>query len=96
MEHILHLAASHFAQALQIPSIMMTNQSLQELAKVFDEELHFDVNDSNDVKAEQDDSVAILDAQRTDFNAGDIVGKVLACVAQVSKVVATFNNDTIT
>jgi hypothetical protein len=83
MEHTLHLSASHFVQALQVPSIMKTNQSLQDLAKIFDNELDFDIDDSTEVIADLSDAEATIDANRTDFTAGDIVGKVLAFVTQV-------------
>ncbi|KAF5346279.1 hypothetical protein D9757_014839 [Collybiopsis confluens] len=82
MEHTLHLAAHHFAQALQIPSIMKTNQDLRQLSKLFDE-LDLDIDDLGCIEADNDDADAIIDANRTDFEAGDAVGKIFAFIAQV-------------
>ncbi|KAF5356670.1 hypothetical protein D9757_013203 [Collybiopsis confluens] len=82
MEHTLHLAAHHFAQALQIPSIMKTNQDLRQLSKLFDE-LDLDIDDSGCIEADDDDADAIIDANCTDFEAGDAVGKIFAFIAQV-------------
>ncbi len=85
MEHTLHLAASHFAQALQIPSIMQTNASLEELAAVLDDKLFLEIDDSDDIAADEVDADAIANAHITEFEAGDIVGKVLAFIAQVNQ-----------
>ncbi len=83
MEHTLHLAASHFAQALQIPSIMQTNANLQDLAAVFDNVLDLDIDDSEEIEVDEVDEAAVAAASITDFEPGDVVGKVLAFIAQV-------------
>lgn len=84
IEHTIHLMATHFIKALGIPSLLkakhQTNigdESVDELAD------NFDVDVSMDIEASTDDAEAIEMSTVTDFDAGDVVGKLMAFIAQL-------------
>ena len=92
IEHTIHLMACHFVTALNIPGIRRTKQKLCQQANGLDKgeegELNevnkpFDVDTSMEVEASSDDVEAICAALNTNFNADNIVGKLLAFIAQL-------------
>jgi len=80
----MQLMACHFVHGLGIPSAKVIKYKLhgnnKELDK-FDEE--FDIDTSLDVEASADDVDAMLEAEIMDFEAGDVIDKVMAFVNQV-------------
>jgi hypothetical protein len=88
IEHSIHLMACHFVTALNVPGIGRTKKKIhapgsaqQDLADEFEES--FDVDISIDVEALPDDAEAMHAAFDISFEPGDIVGKLLAFIAQV-------------
>lgn len=70
--------ACHFIKALNIPSHL---QAKQKIADEADD--GFDVAMNMDIEASPDDSEALQEASLTDFEAGEVVGKLMAFVAQL-------------
>ena len=80
----MHCAAYHFIKTLHIPSLTITKSTLQE--KKNDDELDGDDNDidiSTKIEASSDDVAAMALTTMTDFEPGDVLGKLLAFVNQV-------------
>ncbi|KAK7437565.1 hypothetical protein VKT23_018463 [Stygiomarasmius scandens] len=83
IEHTFNLLPSHFCQALQIPSIRdivrrLHNQECEELFD-FDDDIDF----SQEEEPDDDNDEAVEQAMSTEWTPGDIVGKLLAFVAQI-------------
>ena len=68
--------ATHFIKALGIPSLSKTKNQI-------DAEDDFDVDVSMDIEASTDDAEAIQMSTITEFAAGDVVGKLMAFIAQL-------------
>ena len=85
MEHMMHLAACHFVHALGILAIFNARQCAQQGGEDEDDEddEKFDVDSSMEVEASKDDPDAIRELSITDFDAGDVVGKLMAFVSQL-------------
>ncbi|PBK64788.1 hypothetical protein ARMSODRAFT_978756 [Armillaria solidipes] len=92
IKHAIHLMGGHFIIALQIPALMKTKCRIHQRApdeiEPRLEDLHpnftsLDVDVSMDVEAVPQDAAAKVDAGITDFEPGDVVGKILVLIAQV-------------
>ena len=85
MEHMMRLAACHFVHVLGIPVIFNARQHAQQGGE--DEEdkddEEFDVDTSMEVEASEDNPNAICELLITDFDAGDVVGKLMVFVSQL-------------
>jgi hypothetical protein len=87
IEHSIHLMACHFVTALNVPGIGRTKakihapDSAQQEVNEFEES--FDVDISMEVEASSDDAEAMLAAFDDTFEAGDVVGKLMAFIAQL-------------
>jgi hypothetical protein len=87
IEHSIHLMACHFVTALKVPGIGRTRAKIhasspaQQDLNEFDES--FDVDISMEVEASSNDAEAMHAALNTTFEAGDIVGKLMAFIAQL-------------
>ena len=77
MEHTAHLMACHFVKELGIP---LLRQSRQQVHSTEDE---FDVDTSTEIEVSVDDAEAIQAVSITEFDAGDVVGKLMAFVSQL-------------
>jgi hypothetical protein len=80
----MHRAAYNFIKTLHIPSLTISKSTLQE--KKNDDELGGDDNDidiSTKIEASSDDVAAMASTTTTDFEPGDVLGKLLAFVNQV-------------
>ena len=76
--------ASHFIAALKVPAIRSAHARAHAAGDEGDDpNEHLDVDTSMEVEASETDTEAIREASVTDFDAGDVVGKVLAFVAQI-------------
>ena len=82
--------ASHFVSALNISSLRNSRKNIHRIADdidgdagIDDHEEDFNVNTNMEVKASGDDDNTIQKASITDFDAGDIVGKLMAFIAQL-------------
>jgi len=74
--------AAHFVAALDIPALQKTKQKIHTPSHdKYDEE--FDVETSTEVEASSEDVAACKAAMVTDFTAGDMVGKLMAFIAQL-------------
>ena len=93
IEHIIHLSTCHFIHALGIPGVFKAKQHVQQAAtsenvdqdennenKERDEDEN-DIDMSMEVEVSEDDLDAICEASVTDFDVGDIVGKLMALVS---------------
>ena len=80
----MHRAAYHFIKALHIPSIMKT-PGLQVADNNEPEDLDDgdDIDVSTEIEASSDDVVAMASTTATNFEPGDVLGKLLAFVNQV-------------
>jgi hypothetical protein len=91
----MHRAAYHFIKALHIPSLMKTKRALRaenndpqaeddenndDEADNFDEG---DVDVSTEIEASANDVAAMASTTVTNFEAGDVLGKLIAFVNQV-------------
>ena len=76
IEHTIHLMATHFIKALGIPSLSKTKNQI-------DAKDDFDVDVSMDIEASTDNAEAIQMSTVTEFAAGDVVGKLMAFIAQL-------------
>ena len=85
MEHTMHLAACHFVCTLGILAIFNARQCAQQGGEDKDDEddEEFDVDTSMEVGASEDDPDAICELSITDFDAGNVVGKLMAFVSQL-------------
>ena len=87
----MHLAASHFVAALGVPGVRWAHKQVHDAAcaKDFqgedeDEDTdQFDVDVSMEIEPLPDDVEAIKATLITDFDAGDVVGKLLAFISQL-------------
>lgn len=84
----MHRAAYHFLKALHIPSLMKTKRMLRaeeesESDEEDGDEEEDDINVSTDIEASADDVEAMASTTVTDFEPGDVLGKLLALVNQV-------------
>ena len=87
--------ASHFVSALNISSLQNSWKNIHGIADNIDgdagiddrEDLKdkedFNVDTNMEVEASGDDDNAIWEASITDFDAGDVVGKLMAFIAQL-------------
>ena len=90
IEHTIHLMASHFVSPLNISSLQNSRKNIHGIADnidgdagINDHEEDFNVDTNMEVKASGDDDDAIQKASITNFDAGDIVGKLIAFIAQL-------------
>ena len=96
IEHTMHLMACHFIKALNITPLARVKQQLHgkgkgkerevdeadaEASDSDDDELDIDTN--LEVEASADDADALREASETDFEPGDVVGKIMAFIAQL-------------
>lgn len=83
IEHTMHLMASHFVAALGIPSLQKSRHHVHgtNIGDEYDEEL--DVETNTNIEVSEDDVEAVRAASITDFNPGDVVGKLMAFIAQL-------------
>ena len=88
----MHLMACHFIKALNIPSLAHVKQNLhrreaavEEADQVsdLDDDEELDIDTSMEVEASADDAEALYEASMTDFEPGDVVGKMMAFIAQL-------------
>jgi hypothetical protein len=84
----MHRAAYHFINTLHIPSFMKTKRNLQAAAEEEnvdqpDNEDDGDIDTSTDIEASSDDVAAMASTTTTNFEPGDVLGKVLAFINQV-------------
>ena len=87
--------ASHFVSALNISSLRNSRKNIHGIADDIDgdagiddredleDEEDFNVDTNMEVEASGDDDDAIREASITDFDAGDVVGKLMAFIAQL-------------
>ena len=85
----MYRAAYHFIKTLHIPSVMKTNSTLREVEEDENnnepEDLYDgdDIDISTEIEASSDDVAAMASTTATDFEPGDVLGKLLAFVNQV-------------
>ena len=94
----MHLGACHFVGALGIPGVLQSKRRVQKACTSEDtaagdteqdeneegkEDEDFDVDTSMEVEASEDDLDAVREASVTDFDAGDVVGKLMALISQL-------------
>jgi hypothetical protein len=92
----MHLMACHFVKALKIAPLARVKQQLhakgnddetegtnEEDEEAGDDEDELDVDTSMEVEASADDVEALREASLTDFEPGDVVGKLMAFVSQL-------------
>ena len=77
----MHCAAYHFIKTLHIPSIMKTNNTLDNEPDDLDDGGDIDI--STEIKASSDNVAAMASTTATDFEPGDVLGKLLAFINQV-------------
>jgi hypothetical protein len=84
----MHRAAYHFIKTLHIPSFTKTKGTLQAVAEEGNDDSE-DLDDEDDIdistqiEASSDDVAAMASTTATDFEPGDVLGKLLAFVNQV-------------
>ncbi|KAM6502733.1 hypothetical protein JOM56_002710 [Amanita muscaria] len=89
IEHTFHLMACHFIKALKIPALATNRRPIHQDASSEDDgtgngdDDDFDVDTSMEVEAAEDDVLAIREASNPMFDAGDVVGKLMAFIAQL-------------
>ena len=76
IEHTIHLMATHFIKTLGITLLLKTKQKINI-------ENDFNIDVLMDIEASTNDAEAILMLMVIDFDAGDIVGKLMAFIAQL-------------
>lgn len=95
----MHLMACHFIKALNIAPLAHVKQQLhgkgkeaevEEADEEADEEAEssklddeLDIDTNMEVEASADNADTLREASETDFKPGDIVGKMMACIAQL-------------
>jgi len=77
MEHTSHLMVCHFVSAL---GILLLRQSWQQVHSTEDE---FDVDISTEIEVSVDDTKAVRAASVMEFDAGNVVGKLMAFISQL-------------
>ena len=85
--------ASHFVSALNISSLRNSQKNIHgdnidedtgiDDHKDLENEEDFDIDTNMEVEASGDDEDATWEASITEFDAGDIVGKLMAFIAQL-------------
>jgi len=88
-DHTFHLMACHFVKALNIPGLQKARQQVHDTAthdnsegvNEYDENLIVDV--FMETEALPNNAADVLEASITDFEAGDIVGKLMAFLGQL-------------
>lgn len=94
IEHTMHLMACHFIKALNIPLLGRVKQHLHGREAAVEEaddseasdpdnDEELDIDTSMEVEASADDTEALSEASMTDFEPGDVVGKMMAFIAQL-------------
>ncbi|KAM6498413.1 Ribonuclease H-like domain containing protein [Amanita muscaria] len=87
IEHTIHLMASHFVSALQITSLHKAKQRIHgpdySDGEVDEYDEEFDVEISVELEASENDVDAIRAASTVTFDAGDVVGKLMAFISQL-------------
>ncbi|KIL62449.1 hypothetical protein M378DRAFT_759477 [Amanita muscaria Koide BX008] len=94
IEHTFHLMAWHFIKALGIPALATSRRRICQDASSEDDGTgndgkgngdndDFDVDTSMEVEAAEDDVLAIREASNPMFDAGDVIGKLMAFIAQL-------------
>jgi hypothetical protein len=87
IEHSIHLMVCHFVTALNVPSLGQMKAKLhasslgQQVVDKFDEGL--DIDTSMKIEASADNAEAMHMAFDIMFEAGDVVGKLMAFIAQL-------------
>lgn len=92
----MHLMASHFIKALNIAPLARVKQQLHgkgakgketdedaEEADAGNDDDELDIDTNMDVEPSTDDADALREASVTDFEPGDVVGKLMAFIAQL-------------
>ena len=79
----MHRATYPFIKTLHIPSVMKTNGTLQAVAEDLGDGDDLDIDISTEIDASADDVAVMASTTATDFEPGDILGKLLAFVNQV-------------
>ena len=90
----MHLMACHFIKALDIPLLARVKQHLHGKGKEAeaeeadasdseDDDGELDIDTNMEVEASADDAEALREASVTDFEPGDVVGKMMAFIAQL-------------
>ena len=84
----MHRTTYHFIKTLHIPSFTKKTRTLQAAEEENDDQPEADNEDddidmSNDIEASSNDVAAMASTALTDFEPGDVLGKVLAFVNQV-------------
>ncbi|KAF9455546.1 hypothetical protein BDZ94DRAFT_662561 [Collybia nuda] len=86
INHTTHLSAAHFVKALGIPKLLKSKQRLHATGAMessddeSDDEDDFDINISMDIDADDYETEALT---ITDYDAGDVVGKLMAFINQL-------------
>ena len=81
MEHTIHFGACRFVVALSILAVQKAKWQIHgEEVDEYDEDL--DVDTCLEVEASADNVEAVQAASVTDFDAGDVVGKLMAFISQ--------------
>ena len=95
IEHTIHLMASHFVSALKISSLQNSQKNIHGTANNIEKDTgvsdckdinnkdDFNIDTSMEVEILGDDDDAIHKASITNFDAGDVVGKLMAFIAQL-------------
>ena len=95
IDHSMHRAAYHFIKTLHIPSFTNAKRALQAVAEENDDRPedsdhgdgdHGDGDDidmSTEIEASSDDVAAMASTTMTNFEPGDVLGKLLAFINQV-------------
>ena len=79
----MHRAAYHFIKTLHIPSFTKAKRNLQAGAEEENEDDSDDIDMSTEIEASSDDAAAMASTTMTNFEPGDVLGKLLAFVNQV-------------
>ena len=93
----MHLMACHFIKALNIPSLAHVKQHLHGKGKEAeveeadkeaeasdsDDDDELDIDTNMEVEASADNAEALHEASMTDFEPGDVVGKMMAFITQL-------------
>ena len=87
----MHRAAYHFIKALHIPSFMKTKRTLQAVEEEGNDDQpegsddgdDDDIDMSTEIEASSDDVAGMASTTMTNFEPGDVLGKLLAFINQV-------------
>ena len=87
IEHTIHLMASHFVSTLWISSLCKTKQQIHgadnDDCKVDEYDEEYDIETSMEIEASENDVDAIRAGSTITFDAGDVIGKLMAFIAQL-------------